>query len=317
MWFKTLHLYQLQSPINSDPKSLSNTLEALAFKPCPKSLPQSMGFVPPLPSINDHLALAQKHFMLLQLRIEQKVLPPAVVREQLNQQVKEFEQKAGRRMYKDEKERLKDEVYHTLLTQAFTQSSYVNGYIDTEKNWLIIDCANEKKRAHFASMLHKALQNPITALALKPGAPVLTQWAQGSNQPHDLYLNQACLLKSPEENGIVARIKNENLLTENIQRFLASGAQVIELAVGWNEQIKATIRPDFSLSGIRFSDAVKEQSFDPSGQSKEEQMATDFLIMAETLQHYISAVLPYFIEGSSAASITDVSSIRNDQTVDA
>lgn len=305
MWFKNLRLLQFQKPMTHKPEQLNQQLAELKFKPCPKSLPSSYGWVAPLGDEDAPLCYAEKEFIIMRLRIEEKILPPSVVREHLAADIKQFEQKAGRRIYKDEKERMKDEVYQTLLNKAFSKSSYVHGYIDTKNNWLLIDCASAKKTAHFVSLLNKCIHNLAFTPALNPVTEIMTQWLLNQHYPPQFCFAHACLMKGGDENGSVVRIKNENLLSDKVITFLKDGSHVTQLTLEWTGQIRFTLKEDFSLSSIKFLEAVKELAYDGMAETKEERFSSDFVIMTQTMQKFLGDLLPAFILEETKISVTN------------
>ncbi|OGO91357.1 MAG: hypothetical protein A3F41_00545 [Coxiella sp. RIFCSPHIGHO2_12_FULL_44_14] len=295
MWFKNVRLLQFQKPITSKLEQLSQQLAELAFKPCPKSLPSSYGWVTPLDADEAPLCYADQGCILIRLRIEEKVLPPSVLREHLTAEIKLFEQKAERRIYKDEKERLKDDVYQTLLSKAFSKSSFINGCIDTKHQRLLVDCASAKKTAHFVSLLNKCLNNLAFTPKLNSITDIMTQWLLTNDYPTTFALTNACLMKSLEENGSIVRIKNEDLLSDKVLTFLKDGNHVTQLSLEWNHQLRFTLKEDFLFSGIKFLETVKELARDGMSETKEERFASDFIIMTQTLQKFLEDVLPAFI----------------------
>ena len=294
MWFKNVRLLTLEKPVTFNEEQLAQQLALLAFKPCPKSLPSSYGFVPPMGGDDAPLVHGSQGCLLIRLRIEEKVLPPSVVRERLAEDIKQFEQAAGRRIYKDEKERMKDEVYQTLLTKAFSKSSYVNGYIDTKQRWLIVDTASSKKLAHFASLLNKCIDNVAFGPELESIPPLVTQWLVKNNYPSTLSFAQACLMKEPGEQGGVVRVRNTDLQSDKVQSFLKDGSLVMQLALEWSNQIRFTLKEDFSLSGIKFLESIKDLARDGMSETKEERFAADFIIMVQTLRQFLGEMLLCF-----------------------
>ncbi len=294
MWFRNIRLLELTSPITVSAQELEKQLSLMAFQPCAKSLPMSYGWVPPLGETNGALVFSQTRFILLRLRIEEKVLPPAVVREQLADRIKTLEQQFSRKIHKDEKEQLKDEIYQSLLTQAFTKSSYVSGYLDLEKNWLVVDAASSKKLAYFVSLFHKCTEKQAFAPELDSVRQIMTQWLMENNYPDSLCFADAGVLKKLDETSSVARFKNQDLLSKKVQNFLQDGSQAIQLCFEWADQIHFTLKEDFSLSSVRFLEAVKELAQDGLGETAEDRFASDFAIMTETLQAFISELLASF-----------------------
>lgn len=296
MWIKNIRIFQFQSPVAYDPDKLSEMLTEAAFRPCPKSHAHSYGWTPPLGNEDSPLVFGQHGAMLIQLRIEEKVLPASVVREQLLNKIKELELQTGRRLYKDEKERLKDEIYQTLLTKAFTKSSYVSGYIDTHKNWLIVDCASSKKLAHFLSMLMKVIGTSVFAPECVSIPQVLTGWLSKSRYPGDFAVGSACLLKDLEERGSVVRIKNGDLFSDKVQAFLNEGSIATQITLEWRENVRFTLKEDFGLSQVKFLDAVKDLARDGLSETQEERFASDFMIMTQTVQKLMDDLLPHFLK---------------------
>ncbi len=296
MWFKNIRVFQFQDPIKYQPEQIAQQLQEITFQPCPKSLPFSMGFVSPTGDEEAPLVHGSNGFMMIRLRIEEKILPPAVVREKLDEKIKELEQARDRKVYKDEKERLKDEIYERLLAKAFTKSSYVNAIIDSETNYLIIDSASSKKQAQFISLLNRCIANPVFAPKLHSVPQILTQWIRHNDHPSSFYIENACVLKDISEDGGVIRLKKQDLGSDAIQSFLKDGYRATQLSLEWSEQISFTLKEDFSISGVRFLEAVKDLAKDGMSETPEQRFATNFIIMSETLQQFLNDLLPCFIE---------------------
>lgn len=294
MWFKNIRFLSLQTAIPYQPDILDQQLNELVFQPCPKSLPATYGWVPPLGEETGTLVFGQSNTMLFRLRIEEKILPPAVVREHLNQEIKSLQQSLGRRIYKDEKERLKDEVYQTLLNQAFTKSTYINGYIDTEKQWLVVDCASSKKLVLFVTLFNKCVNNHCYTPELNSVSGVLTHWLHNNSHPSRFNFSDACLIKAHEENGSIARFKNQDLQSDVVQAFLNGGCFVTQSVLEWCDQIRFTLKEDFAMSNIKFLESVKDLARDGLGETLEERFAADFLIMSQTLREFLQDLLTQF-----------------------
>lgn len=296
MWFKHARVLTLSNAVPFDEAALAKQLEAVAFRPCPKSLPSSYGFVPPIGDDKAPLVFGAQGCLLVKLRIEEKILPPSVVREHLQDEIKQIEASTGRRLYRDEKDRLKEDVYQTLLTKAFSRSSYLHGYIDTERQWLVVDAASPKKLAHFVSLLTKCLDNQAVAPHVVPVPALATQWLLQQNYPAELSFAKACLMKETDEQGSIVRVRNTDLDSDKVQSFLKDGSLVTELALEWSNQIRFTLKEDFALSGLKFLESVKELARDGMSETAEDRFAADFTLMVMTLRRFISDMLQHFSE---------------------
>ena len=300
MWFKNIRLKTLATPIAFDELALAKQLENLRFKPCAKSLPSSYGFVPPVDE-EETLVLATQGALLIKLRIEEKILPPSVVRDALAEEIKSIEASTGRRLYRDEKERLKDEIHQTLLTKAFSRFSHIHAYIDTERQWLIVDAASPKRLALFCSLFTRCVENQAFEPVIEPIPPIATQWLLHQNYPASLAFAKACLMKAGDEQGSIVRVKNIELENEKVQSFLRDGSFVTELALEWQQQIRFTLKEDFCLANVKFLEGLKEladythqNNHQDTSISQAERAAADLSLMSASLRLFLDDLFAVF-----------------------
>ena len=114
MWFKNIRAYRLTSPFDLSAEQLGDKLAQRAFEPCAKSQALSLGWVPALGDESTELAHSAGGRLLIKLKREEKLLPSTVVREQLEEKVAVIEQEQGRKVYRKERNTLKDEIIQDL-----------------------------------------------------------------------------------------------------------------------------------------------------------------------------------------------------------
>jgi recombination associated protein RdgC len=314
MWFKNIRLKTLATPIAFDELALAKQLENCRFKPCAKSLPSSYGFVPPVDEKQNQdqnqdqaLVLATQGALLIKLRIEEKILPPSVVRDALAEEVKSIEASSGRRLYRDEKERLKDEIHQTLLTKAFSRFTHIHAYIDTERQWLIVDAASPKRLALFCSLFTRCVENQAFEPVIEPIPPIATKWLLQQNYPASLAFAKACLMKAGDEQGSIVRVKNIELENEKVQSFLRDGSFITELALEWQQQLRFTLKEDFCLANVKFLEGLKEladYSHQDNSISPAERAVADLSLMTATLRLFLDDLLSVFSLKDNLESIT-------------
>src|SRR5579871_3048649 len=144
MWFKQIQVFQLAGAI-SETEKLSEQLAKLAFTACLPTFPASQGWVSPLDIENAPLIHAANGYMMICLQNEEKILPAAVINQELFKKVKQIEQTHERKIRSKEKQQLKDELTHSLLPRAFTKITRLCAYIDNKNHWLVLNTNNIKK----------------------------------------------------------------------------------------------------------------------------------------------------------------------------
>ena len=294
MWFKNLQVLQLTESVGYKPEQLSIELEQAAFKPCGKAIPATAGWVAPIGGEDAPLVYGSNAFMIFCLKSQEKVLPATVVREQLSEQVAGL-QNDGRKVSRKEKERMKDELYYSLLSQAFAQSQRTYAYIDPQSGWLIVDTSARKRLEQFMGIFSNSVQSyRVVEPELNSVSALLTRWLK-EQMPRGFELADACVMEDLSEKVGTIRVKNKDLGADNVQSFLREGCQVTQLTMSWYEQIQFTLKQDFSFTGVKFLDAVQDLAKDGLTETVEERFAADFVIMAETLRKFLADLARYFV----------------------
>lgn len=302
MWFKTINLFSLSSDLPYDPSALAEELSAYPFAPCTKVTPFSAGFVPPIGDENAPLVHGADGYMLFCLKIQKKVLPTSVLNEQHAEQVADLETTQGRKLYKDEKQRMKDELYYTLLSQAFVTSSRVYGYFDTQRNELVLGSTVAKDLEKLFLYFNKIFpEQAMAPYPLQSPSAVMTQWLRSQQYPSCFTLADNCVVCEGDDNKGVVRFSRKDLATEALQKLLAEGSQVIQLGINWREQVQCQLRKDLTVSGMKFHDSVREAAKDILSETEEDRQATDFFLMAETISRFLQELLPEFLEANAVA----------------
>jgi recombination associated protein RdgC len=297
MWFKNTYIIPLANKASYQPESLAAELEAQPFINCSSVTPVSIGWVAPIGDNEDApLVHGSNGFMLFCLKIEEKLLPAGVVREHHLAKVKEVENKQGRKLFKDEKQSMKEELYHTLLAKAFSKSQLVHAYIDTKLNALIIDSSSNKRIEQFIKAFTNCTKShELTRYNLISPRQIMTKWLQQHRYPGGLSITEQCILEEPKDHGGVARFSKTDLSSEGVQTCIQQGSQVISLGLNWQDQILFTLKHDLTISGVKFLDGVEELAKDSFSETAEDRHAADFAIMSETLSKFFDDILQHFV----------------------
>jgi recombination associated protein RdgC len=294
VWFKQLQLFQLTGSYPRSIEELLENVELLIFQPCLPSMNVSIGWVSPLDEEDGPLLRSINGCIMFCLQIQEKILPSIVVRQELENKVKQMEASQDRKVRQKEKLSLKDEITMTLLPRAFSKFTKVYGYIDTKNNWLVIGSSSSNKIEQFISLFRKSVTEEVKSIEVEKLSPILTSWLKSQQYPSTLAVEKTCLLQDVEQQNRTIRCRHQNLFAPSIQELIKDGCEVKQLALSWQDRIEFILHEDFSLQSIKFQDEIKEQAKEMEPETKQQYFDADFLIMGDTLSALLFDLLDVF-----------------------
>ena len=295
MWFRNIQLYRLTDSFDLDAEALHTALGEKAFKPCGGLDTHSQGWTPPLGKHSEQLVHAANGRLMVCLRREDRLLPPAVIREALAEKVEQIEAAEARPVGRKEKTRLKDEIVVDLLPRAFTRSRHLFAYIDPMARWVVVDSGTAKQAEELLSTLRETLGSlKVVPLAVNQSPALsMTRWAE-NHLPAGFMPGDECELKEPVENGAIIRAKKVDLSSDEIQTHIDAGKQVTRLAVEWNERVSCLLCDDLSIKRLRFMDLVMEEAAEVDADDAAARFDADFTLMAMELNNFFPAMIEAF-----------------------
>lgn len=295
MWFKQIQLFQLIDSLHCDVNAISAKLEPLVFTPCFPSMPQSLGWVSPIEEEGAPLVQMMNGNLMICLQFEEKILPAAVIRQELVKKMKEIEMAEGRRVNHKEKLDLKDELTLTLLPRAFSRLTRLYAYIDTRNQWLVIGSNHAKKVEQFMTFFKKTFELNVHPFQLNKLSHVFTHWLKHKSYPSVFSIENACFMQDPEKQNRMIRCKHQDLFSNGIQSLLKEGCVVKQLALCWADRVHFLLSDTLSLTSIQFQDEITNQVKEMEPETLQQIFNADFLIMTETLTELFKALLEVFL----------------------
>lgn len=280
MWFKNVICFRL--PLQNMPtaEQLETALQKRPFFPCTGLQLSSAGWVPVLPQQADRMTWSNPACSMLMLKREEKVLPTSVVKERLAQKVGQIEKEELRRVGKKEQRTLKQDVIDDLLPRAFAKSRTIQGLLDRERGYLLIDAAQAKRAEEWLSVLREHL--PVLPLSLfhteRSPASTMTEWLL-SGPPTDFALDNDCELK--DGNGAVIRCLRHDLTLPEIQQHVLQGKTVSQLGLVFQERVRFTLTESLQLKRIGFLDTVQQEASEEGEDPESLFVATASLMQQE------------------------------------
>lgn len=277
MWFKQVTPFRL--PELPEKRYLDESLGSSWFKKLNGFDWFSEGFTHPNAFAELAVFEAQKT-MLITLKREEKVLPNAVIKNNLDEIVKKIEAREGRKVGRKEKNELRENLTSNLLTRALTKSSCTNGLL--AKGWLWTDTASRHKAENLLIKLREALggltaKQPITR---QSPASLMTYWLLQGEAQGRFELDSDVTLVGAGDVAPKVKISRKDLTAEDVVQHAKNGMKVTELGLVWNDRVAFILTQDLTLKRIQWLDVVQEEAEGSCDDAESMAYATQLLMAA-------------------------------------
>lgn len=293
MWFKSIQAYRFTKPFNLTAEALNEQLAEHAFVPCGSQDLKRMGWVPPLGRHGSEFVHAANGYLMVCLKRQDKLLPPAVVNEELEEKALAIEENEARKLPRKERMNLKDEIIFSLLPKAFARSSLQFAYISPKDNTLVVDASSAKRAEELLSELRDAIGSlsviPLTAK--NQPIDVMTTWLNNAQSDEGFVLGEECELRDNADIKSIIRCKNQDLAAAEIVNHLKTGMHVSKLALAWRERIECVIDENLGIKRLRFSDLLHEKATEVEADDAAQQFDVDFSIMSLELSGFLKSLI--------------------------
>ncbi len=279
--FSNLSIYSARLPgLKTD--QIADQLAAGELSPCGKLEPGSAGWVSPYGRDAEILTHIVGNCVLIRYGMEEKVLPPAVVKDAVNQRLAEAERTTGQRAPRSEKLRMKDEVLMDLLPRAFIKPRHVDAYLDLEAGWLVVDSASRKLADELVGLLRMNVTGlKISAPDAKPAiCNKLTYWLKEGRPPEGFELGDECDLRDERDVAATIRCRRQDLDRGDIRRHLDQGMQTFRLGLVWQERFSFSLSEELTLLRVKALDQVQEQLSEVRTESAMEELDARFALFS-------------------------------------
>ena len=260
MWYKNAIIYLLPDGWQLE-AGLNEKLEQAAFTPCMGLDWFSEGFAPPTPFSSDFVFTAQNSNRVC-LKHEEKVLPSATVRDLVHEKVAEIQEAEARNVGRKEKQYFKDRITDDLLPRALTKSRRTEAIFDTERGFLLVNEASDKRAEQMLIKLREALGGLKVAMPHTRESPasLMTEWLLQGHAEGGFELGYNVLLQGVGDVVPKVKISKKDLTHPEVIQHAKNGMKVVELELEWREQISFTLTQNFALKRIQFLDVLQEEA---------------------------------------------------------
>ena len=260
MFFRNLTLFRFSPAVATDLDRLDEALAEHRLRPCGPLEMFTRGFVPPVGrGEGEPLTHAVKQSTLFTVGGEDKLLPAAVINDELHRKVQKIAEEEGRKVGGRERKRIKEDLLNELLPRAFVRQSRMSAYVDKKHGWLVLDTSSRKSAENALSQVREALGSfPAVPLAPEEGPRVLmTDWLATGNLPAGLALGDECELRDPATaTGAIAKCRRQDLDAEEVAEHLRNGKQVFQLGLVFEDRMSFVLGEDLVVRKLKFLDVV-------------------------------------------------------------
>ncbi|NWN81980.1 MAG: recombination-associated protein RdgC [Halomonas sp.] len=306
MWFKHLHLYRLHDAPELDAATLEEALAEQAARPLGGQDPRRLGWTFPGGRADTaRLHELQGQRLLSALR-QERLLPASVVKEEVDERAADVEAREGRKLRRQEKITLKEQVVEELLPRAFVRSQKIDLWWDTRRRLIGINASSRSRAEELLDLLRETLGTlKVTPLATQVmPMRAMTQWlVDPASRPADLVMGDQVELKAKGDDGVL-RARQVDLDSDEIQQLLESGRQASKLAVEVEGRLSFVLHDDLALKSLRFGDAlIDEANASDDGDDALLRLDTDFVLMAQALGENTERLVAWL--GGEAGTASD------------
>ncbi|PXX95952.1 recombination-associated protein RdgC [Halomonas sp. LBP4] len=294
MWFKTAILHRIHQPPELAADALASALEEHMSRPLGGSEPKRMGWTAPAGRKSDVLLHElQGHRLMTALR-QERLLPASVVREEVEERCDEIEEREGRKLRRQERLTIKEQVIEELLPRAFVRSKKVDLWWDTRRDLICVSAGSRKAAEEVLDLLRETLGSlKVTPLATQE-LPVraMTRWlSEPDSRPAWLLLGDQAQLKSKGDDASFTA-RQADLEGDEVRSMVEAGRQATRIAITLEGQASLVLQDDFTFKSLRFDDALIEEANNAEDDGDAViRLETDFVLMADALAHIIEQML--------------------------
>lgn len=290
---KNLIVYMLNKPFEHTQEQLCAAFSEYEFKPCGSNDISKFGFVPVINGESGDLVHAAGGHMAYRVRKEEKIIPSDYVKRMMAEQIDSIEATEGRKIYKKERDSIKDDVINQLLSRAMTKTTDVIVYHIGD---MIAVATSSASAAEYALAL---IRKSVGSLPVVPVSSVEHFQISMSNHvvegelPVGFKFGQKIILA--DSYGAKATFSNLDVSEDEIIAHINNGMSVKSIQLGMDGLGSFTVTDSLSFKSIKFD----VELFDDNDDIEDEKAKADadHIIICDSIIKMISGTFDGFLGG--------------------
>lgn len=257
-------------------ENIEKLLSDFEFKPVSESSSGSHGFEI-VDKVTEKFASKFEGGYLLTYRLDQKIIPPSVVKEKLDEKVGQMEIELKRNLKRAEKLNLKCEIVSEMIRVALVKTQRIKIYYSEKSETLYVATSSENKAQICVSQIVKAMGSLKTTTIhidnIKVGlAAKIKESLLGDSDNHRgfgrFYLGGALVLANDQKDKISYTLDDLESRSKDIVDQIDSGYETKQVELNYDGSIFFKINEAFTFSGIKLLEEMDEEDFEDK-QSKQ------------------------------------------------
>lgn len=258
---KSLRVYRFSKPVDHDAmlEKLMQECSTFAFTPCTYGQKSRIGFQP---FMGENFVHVVEGTIFLKIMSESRKVPAKNLRKELNRRIEVQEDQIARKLTRAEKNALKDTLEGELLEKAFPTESVSVVVIDPRYDMVLVGNATAKQSENCLALVRKTLGSlPIVPVSTnQPPQTLMTNWLR-EGAPRPFILGEKLAFAGMRE-ASKARVQYDDLHNVVTEAHLNDGEVVTQLQLILVETCVFTLHEDFSFTGMRWDDMIRDQNMD-------------------------------------------------------
>jgi recombination associated protein RdgC len=258
--FKNLIVYRMGPNWSASSAEVEASLDKGVFVECGATQAISIGWTAPRGQPHHPLLEVVGGHWLMQLMVEQRVLPSSVVQRTADERAAHIERTTGRKPGKKQFKEIKEEVTLELLPQAFTKRASVKVWLSPEQRLAMVSASSPAKADLVITQLVKVLDGIVLAPLNTQQSPAaaMSEWLTTGEPPPAFTVDRECELKSVDDMKSAVRYARHALDIEEVRQHIATGKEPTQLALTWAGRVSLVLTENLQLKKIAFLDGVFE-----------------------------------------------------------
>jgi len=292
--FTQCYLFEITRPLEITGDELDKKLKEFSFSPCTAQQKIKSGWASPVKVSSDMLVLQIQDLWIINLRKQEKIIPPTEVKDRLEEKISALEAEHGRKVSRKEKAQLKEDVITLLTPQALSRTTDLLAVILPSKNLMMVNTASASKAEEVASSLRKAIGTmPVVPVQTEVSpSTLMTNWLNKTEDlPENITLGYEVFLKSDDEDGGSMKLTGMDIADEFALNYLNNGMTPMSIELNWKEKIQFSIDDKLAFKKIKLSDTYKEHIHDELGEADAiNQFVGSTMMVTDEIERIFSAL---------------------------
>jgi recombination associated protein RdgC len=294
-WYSSVSAFKFNDTFNLSIEELQSKLKNKKIIPCDKSSLKTVGWDEIILGDESSITIKASGAYLLNLKVEEKLIPASIVKEAAEKEISIREKKTGSKISKADKEDIKDAIITKMKAHAFIKSSFTLGYLDVKNKKLVVNSSSSAKVDAFTTYLRDTLGS-LDIEILKPDLEmqgVLTDVLIDNPKYKKFDIGSDCVLKDFTDGQATIAAKREDLGSDEIIDHITSGKQIENIELIWEKRIGFKISSEFKISGLKPLQLISDEIKDQAGESTDAyaKIQTSMFIMVEDFNELIDDLM--------------------------